>query len=297
MPLRKKQLMFRGLKIYYKSKCFEFLAVALSAILNDNGIKNIILTKLPKNDTKNLYIFLGLNSHANGNLPKYYIAYQLEQYSNSKWFSDEYIRRLNSAVEIWDYSKRNIDYLKTVNVTAPVRYVPLGYHRSMKFKKEQHSNPQYDCLFYGSHRARRQQVIDNLTAENIKVEFINQYNGYQYQNELEPHINNSRIVLNIHIDDVSKSILEQTRIIPLIYNRRIVVSEHSSEPEVDARFEPYIVFSTDIVRTCKDILTGKIEITPNYKQFLQDFEYAKNVPVEYLRELLLRGRGNAVPPP
>ncbi|VTN10213.1 Uncharacterised protein [Raoultella terrigena] len=37
-------------------------------------------------------------------LPKHYIAFQMEQSVNSRWFTEEYFARLNNAVAIFDYS-------------------------------------------------------------------------------------------------------------------------------------------------------------------------------------------------
>ncbi|MGL5667157.1 MAG: hypothetical protein ACRDD9_13595, partial [Shewanella sp.] len=45
-------------------------------------------------------------------LPGQYIAYQLEQSVSSRWFTDDYLARLDNSLAIFDYSLKNIAFLQ-----------------------------------------------------------------------------------------------------------------------------------------------------------------------------------------
>ena len=45
-------------------------------------------------------------------LPGQYIVYQLEQSVSSRWFTDDYLARLENSLAIFDYSLKNIAFCK-----------------------------------------------------------------------------------------------------------------------------------------------------------------------------------------
>ena len=85
---------------------FNDVAIALRDALNENNIQCKITSHITYNNT--LYLILALNVFK-GILPKYFIAYQLEQTTkeytdNNPLVNKKYMNDLKKATEIWDYS-------------------------------------------------------------------------------------------------------------------------------------------------------------------------------------------------
>lgn len=76
--------------------------------------------------------------------------------------------------EVWDFSKRNAALL-AVNPerTRPVRYVPVGYHPSMRrFEPVPMRDRMVDVVFMGTMNERRAKVIEEIRGMGRTVEIV-----------------------------------------------------------------------------------------------------------------------------
>lgn len=190
------------------------------------------------------------------------VLYQTEVVSpECAWFKPEYIRILREH-EVWDYSPRNVEALKKLDIHAklvPIRYMPC----MSKFTNKPPEKQDIDVLFYGSMNERRKQIIDGLLAEGVEV-----YKAFNvYGKERDDLIARSKIVLNIHQYD--HSAFEIFRCAHLMANRKCVVSEESKDEELDDLYEDCVAFcETDrIFDRCRDLLAAN-----KYLQF-EEFEH------------------------
>ena len=252
--------------VYYNDDTFGDIArsvhYAIEKVLlnsNSNSTNNqphqqvMLVTRIdPKQavNSDNLYIMLGLNNETPF-LPPRFIAYQFEQTGNANsWFTESYITKLKSAIEIWDYSIVNIQNLKKNHPDLPlIRYVPLGYTPTLrKITQKPSQEKHYDILFYGSANPRRDTIIRNLRHAGFRV----YYGEYSCWDEDRGRlIAESKIVLNLHY--YPNPVLETSRITYLVANSAFVISEPSLDPILDKEYRNYAVFSEteNLIETCR----------------------------------------------
>lgn len=275
------------LYIFSIEPAFEDITISLISSLQEKGIIIKRLrdlgpnTNLTKKTSKDIVIMLGLNTF-NSDLPHNYIAYQLEQskpVSNASkdsfenknnigetksWFTDTYLKRLEGAIEIWDYSMQNIvnvrSLFKLKNLTLPkTRYVPftflpvfssslgnlglnplessLSVVRASIHENRKNNDKDIDVLFYGSVNPRREKIMQDLEAAGYRVHFA----GYNLWGEARDNlIKRSKIVLNIHF--YADPILETTRLAPLVSQGAFVISEPSSDKILDIFWSKMVTF-------------------------------------------------------
>jgi hypothetical protein len=197
-------------------------------------------------------------------LKKYrYIPYQLEQLHTREFpFSQNMELVLKNAFDVWDYSEKNIAFLKELGISAK-QLVP-GYHENLEIVPPSPARS-IDILFYGSVGERRKQVLGELDNQcKLKVLF-----GV-YGEKRDKWISRSKIILNLH--HYSKQIFEAVRISYLLNNRSFVISETSIDycyDKVNLTMAPY----ENLVETCREFLKHP-EQTDALRQ--QNYEEFKN---------------------
>ncbi len=236
--------------IYYSDDVFIEIAESLHFALKELKIPNLLTDEM-KIDDSNMYIMIGLNN-PQVRMPKRYIAYQFEQTGNRKsWFTEEYVDKLKGAIEIWDYSIRNIQNIKVYGELPLCRYVPLCYMDNLTcidYIKNSESEKKYDILFYGSACPRRDDIIFRLRKEGFRVYYGTNNLWGADRNRL---IKQSKIILNIHY--YPRPVLETSRLSYLIANKAFVISEPSLDPILDSEYKNYvkIVEYDEIVNECR----------------------------------------------
>jgi hypothetical protein len=153
-----------------------------------------------------------------------YIIIQLEQLSfQAGWFAgkqdlflSETLPLLQNALQVWDYSPENIEFLQQFKLEA--KLLPLGFHEKLcQVHPLPHKN--IDVLFYGSMQPRRADIFRELSGKcTVKSLF-----GL-YGKERDKIIRRSKIIINIHAF-ASLKIIEQVRLFYLLNNKCFVVSE------------------------------------------------------------------------
>ena len=136
--------------IYINSKhiIFKTITQSIFIFLREKGYNCCIIDHQDylnfrnKDDIDNLYIFIGLNKLIL-DYPKRYIIYQFEQtdsyFYNDKnekeynyFFTEEYFNILKNAIQVWDYSLKNINWLKSNLNLNNIIYVPICYCHLLK---------------------------------------------------------------------------------------------------------------------------------------------------------------------
>lgn len=176
-----------------------------------------------------------------------YIVYQMEQLAQDRGHLPKYPRYpelLRGALRVWDYSAANIRELERLGVDKAL-HVPAGYHRSLEACRQDQAKD-VDVLFYGTLSDRRRRVLEALEAAGLAVKVL----FGVYGEERNSWIERSRIVINIHCDEMDT--LEEVRLSYLLANRCFVVSEVADH-------DPYgggVVFCPyeSLVETCKHYL-------------------------------------------
>lgn len=158
-------------------------------------------------------------------IPPNTILYNLEQLGGPSL--PQHFYQVARHCRIWDYSLDNIKTWNVLRCAHPPVHVPLGYVPELSRIK---SSPvqDLDVLFYGSMNERRSKVVAALRDAGANVHTAFGVYGKQ-RDEL---IARSRLVLNVHFYDAK--IFEIVRVSYLLANSKAVVSEFSSESQMEA---------------------------------------------------------------
>lgn len=174
------------------------------------------------------------------------IVYNLEQLDDSSsWMTEEYLGLLRTH-QVWDYSSRNIEELRSRGV-PDARHVPIGYVPELERISD--GPKDIDVLFYGSMNQRRQHVVERLRDAGIEVSTL----FGVYGAERDAMIARARVVLNVHFYEAK--IFEIVRVSYLLANGCCVLSEDGTDP-IEEEFQDAMAFSTydGLVQRCLGLL-------------------------------------------
>ena len=167
-------------------------------------------------------------------LPGKYIAYQLEQSVSSRWFTDDYIARLENSLAIFDYSLKNIAFLQDKGLSyRQIYHLPVGFLP----RELADSVPEtVDVLFYGDiNNDRRRAYIAEL-KKHFSVKIINDLFG----DALYAEMSKAKVIVNIHYYE--GALLETTRIYECLSQNKIIVSEESADMDEYSALLPFVDF-------------------------------------------------------
>lgn len=168
-------------------------------------------------------------------LPSTYIAYQLEQSVSSRWFTDDYIKKLHHSYAIFDYSLDNIKFLQSKGLYyQQMYYMPLAYLDA--YSEVNDVDEEYDILFYGDANNERRREYLNVLSKKFKLKIVSEVFG----EELYKEISKAKIVVNIHYYD--GALLETTRLYECLSLNKMVVSETSSDIDVHCQLKECVDF-------------------------------------------------------
>ena len=265
------------------TKCY-FIQVmkAIEYELNNLKCQCKIIDKLqlPKIERtkKNFLILFGFHDICSIEQVKKYI----KQFTTIVYNSEQlhlnhlkyYINCLKNIDYIWDYSINNINYLKELSITNTV-HIPLGYSKSFVIDNNNNINndnlrDNTKIIFIGNMNLRRYNIIRKIDSLNQDVIFFDKLWG----NEHDKCIKNNTLFLNIHY--YPKPILELFRIIPLICNKCAVISEYSSDTELDKMYSSYIsFFKEDLSDFIKAKEISLSEGITRYNNFSNEMSFSK----------------------
>lgn len=227
-------------------------------------------------------------------LPRNYIAFQMEQSVNSRWFTDEYFSRLNNAVAIFDYSLKNIEYLLDKGISyQKLFYMPIScfpdYPAHLADNDyvldDQKGDIHADVLFYGDPNCERRKAYLQELKKHFNVTVASEVFG----DKLTRMVKNAKVVVNIHYYE--NALLETTRLYETISLGTPVVSESSSDIVEHEDLQDVIDFCPigDIPAMVEkvQILLSDNEYYNERKEKIKHFTNVDNKNNYYLRRYLL----------
>jgi hypothetical protein len=282
------------MKIYSNNKAFDDIVDGIVDYVKDNGIQCIITKDIIKDDEdEDIYVIFGLNNFTEHSyLPKNYIAVQLEQSGvpNTNWFTPLYFKLLNGAIEVWDYSIRNVNNLKK-HINVPLVYVPLLYMKHLTYEERLTTKKDIDILFMGAMNKRREDLLNKLREHGLNVYVADTYN--LWDEERNNIVKRSKILLNIHYYE--SAILETARLsYALSLGECFVVSEPSTDKLLDREYSKNVEFGSnveEIVKKCKKILEMseemlKMRINTNFTKYkINNFKINLDILIKYSKNL------------
>lgn len=235
---------------------FEIVVNALHEIFLECGIQHLVTPTIAPEDftsDHNTYIIFTTH-HFHEQLPKKYISYNFEQLITNKKWEPAFFQRLYNAQMVWDYSMENIRVIKAMfsrkefNKAPPtILHVPFGYHKSMDILDPNidylpASRRHVKWLMVGAMNPLRMTKLQPLIDKHGKKELIghltNNCWGRAAQHEI---MKNALVGMNLHFYD-GPTILEVHRIVPLVANGVLVVSERSSDVWYDNLYKDIVTF-------------------------------------------------------
>jgi hypothetical protein len=221
------------LKLVNNSCYFEIIINALHEALTELDIKHEVVKNYSLVDNNNIYLIC--TTHENALLPKRYISYNFEQLITTKVWEPIFFQNLAKAEIVFDYSLENIKELEKYNIKA--HFLPLGYSKNMEYNDNDNVNfdKTVDFSFLGSINNSRYDKLKTLISiygkKKDKLVISNNYWG----DDLKQLYKKTKIGLNIHYYS-GKTILEVHRILPLIANKILVISDKSDDSWYDEKY-------------------------------------------------------------
>jgi len=269
------------LRLVNNSCYFEIIINALHEALTELDIKHEVVKSYSLVDNRNIYLIC--TTHENALLPKRYISYNIEQLTTTKVWDPIFFDKLSAAELVLDYSLENIKELEKHNINA--HFLPLGYSKTMENNyNNDNSDKTVDFSFLGSINNSRYDKLKTLISvygnKKDKLVISNNYWG----DDLKKLYNKTKIGLNIHYYS-GRTILEVHRIIPLIVNKILVISEKSDDPWYDEKYGNLINFieKEDCTLECLKLLQNyNSEIAENrYQDLVNNHKY-----VDYVQNII-----------
>jgi hypothetical protein len=269
------------LRLVNNSCYFEIIINALHEALTELDIKHEVVKSYSLVDNRNVYLIC--TTHENALLPKRYISYNIEQLITDKVWDPTFFEKLSGAELVLDYSLENIKELEKNNIKA--HFLPLGYSKNMEYNYDNNiSDKTVDFSFLGSINNSRYDKLKTLISiygkKKDKLVISNNYWG----EDLKKLYNKTKIGLNIHYYS-GRTILEVHRIILLIANKILVISEKSDDPWYDEKYGSLINFieKDDCTLECLKLLQNYTsEIAENrYQDLVNNHKY-----VDYVKNII-----------
>lgn len=221
-----------------------FVAHLIKKGLLENGITAQVSTAfVAEHDNNQLHIVVCPQMFKQ--LPKHYIAFQMEQSVNSRWFTEDYFARLNNAVAIFDYSLKNIEYLLQQGIPyQKLFYMPISSYADYSTYlsqigydlSEKQSDKSADVLFYGDPNCERRKAYLQELKKHFNVTVASEVFG----DRLTKMVKDARVVINIHYYE--NALLETTRLYETLSLGTPIISESSADIEEHQDLQSVIDF-------------------------------------------------------
>jgi protein involved in ribonucleotide reduction len=192
----------------------------------------------------------------------FYIILNSEQIESRFLRDQNYIKLLKTNF-VLSYSNDITRWLeKNINIKVLGNfYFPFPESNFTSFE-----NREIDVAFVGTVTARRHEIIENLkkTSLNVYVDFEWKY---KIPEELTKLLNKCKVVINIPYYD--KNSLETHRIIKALSCGCKVISLRSSDDDLDAMFEDYIYFTSNIIKGVSKYFNNELKPKKTFKELIK----------------------------
>lgn len=220
-----------------------YVAHMLEYTINQLGFQSHVITEPPRGGYgTDIYIVLCPQTFLR--LPKFMIAFQMEQSMSKRWFTENYLKTLKNSLAILDYSRTNISFLQKQGIPfinifyLPIHRIP-NYREFLSergFSVVSHAKKKYDVLFYGDTHNERRQAMLALLSERFSVTIISDTFGQKLYEQLAQ----AKVIVNIHYYE--NALLETTRICECLSLGLTVVSEASIDRHEYPEFEDCVSY-------------------------------------------------------
>jgi hypothetical protein len=226
--------------------------------------------------------------------PRSSILYNFEHISRGHTYGNDTWNTVNAHVmhiyqhfdEIWDFDANNVHALQLNGVPAAV-HVPFAFSEGVYFTNEgndtktkctvtpdvdesafiaqtsvgtnetagcSEADGDVDILFYGRVNAYRRSMVASLQKKGLRVLYANINGDSVFGERLHCLTLQAKIILNLRYFNEDEE-WKLSRILPLLANKRFVVSETSGSPSEVARYQNGVIFVApgdhgELARTC-----------------------------------------------
>lgn len=170
-------------------------------------------------------------------VPKNSIVYSLEQMRDTP----ECIRwcRKYRGLEVWDYSKLNVETLKLAGVEN-IKVVPIGYVPEISYIERQPLEKRdIDILAYMSPSPRRRKIMDQF-GNNPNINFV--HLEAVYGEERDAAMARAKLIINLHNYD--NKIFEMVRITHALQQGIPILAERGPDTDFPEYMEDTVNLST-----------------------------------------------------
>jgi hypothetical protein len=262
---------------YTHSECFREVAETINDGLIQLGFASSV-TKEIVPGTRHIVFGANLLTQYPIALPADSILYNLEQVKdNELWVDPQFLSILRSYT-IWDYSPKNVEELKKFDVRVSA-VLPVGFYEGLT-RISHSATKAVDVVFVGSMNDRRRAVLIAMQDAGLRVGWL--FNSYGA--ERDAGMSQAKVLLNMHYHKAK--ILEEVRISYYLANKFAVLSEHSSDPELDAEWAQGVVFAAyeDLVPKALELCSDD---TKRNKIAAEGFEFIRRKSIlSYLQAAL-----------
>ena len=245
-----------------------FVANALMIHFKSMGFSVVIVDEMDPNFNDDIYLVICPQVFKLLPPREKRLVFQMEQSVSSRWFNFEYINILHNSIAVFDYSKANIDYLKSKGISSDILFhIPISpvenYDSIVGFWGD-NGDKKFEVLFYGDVKNRRRKKFLNILTKYFNVKIATNLFG----NDLYAAISMADVVVNIHYYE--NALLESTRLCECLSLGASVVSEESSDMGEHPDWESFVTFTPiDDTQAMVDAVRSKI-IGKCGQQFLLD---------------------------
>jgi hypothetical protein len=233
--------MMPSIKIFNNSLYFENIAKILRDVCcrynkNNSKFEYEIVNIIDNSDS----IYILMNAHKLKIMPKKYILYNFEQLDVDPEYDQSYFDKMKQAIDVWDYSKVNIEYLNNKNIYA--KFFPLGFSPSLKiYNHINFSDRANSVMFIGVMNEHRRDFLKPVHTYCKKNDLNMFISNNCWNEDYETICSITKIGINTHYYQ-GNTILEVHRIIPYIIHHIWVISERSADKWYDDLFADLIDF-------------------------------------------------------
>lgn len=211
---------------YIHSLAFLELGELLTYSLRELGYDTTMKFKEIAGDRINILIGCHLLSPSLINkIPKSTIILNTEQIHSDDTTWNSNIFEWIKYFEVWDYSLRNIEKMKSLGIQNP-KHLQIGFQQELQ-RIQKASVKDIDVLFYGSGNERCYKILQALKNKGLKVEAL----FGVYGADRDRFIGRSKIVLNHHL--YKSQIFEVVRVFYLLHNEVAVVAEINNTTHIE----------------------------------------------------------------
>ena len=176
-----------------------------------------------------LNIILGahlLDAETAAALPANCAIYNLEQVEDSLFQWAPHLTALFGRLEVWDYSRRNLETLRSGGLAPRSHHLPIGTVPELT-RITPAPTQDIDVLFYGAVNDRRRAILKGISEAGLNLKAV----FGAYGEARDALIARAKLVLNLHKHEAQ--VFEIVRVSYLLANRKAVVSELSPETEIE----------------------------------------------------------------